>query len=130
MKRGGTVMSPKLRKEVGEDPEYTRCAVQGLLAGFIGPCAGRVTREHAIIYAGKKIQAKWAVIPYCAAHHGVDQFQDGITQTRKDIRVWVAVNRATDDELRPYSKAINYIRERSRLNEKYGPYVSPPIPKK
>ena len=129
MKQTHTVMSARLRQEVGEDPEYTRCALQGLLRGVISPCGGRVTREHAIIFAGKKVQEKWAIPPICAAHHGVDAYQDAPTQTHKEIRVWVAVNRATDEELFRYSKAVNYLRERDRLNAKYGVYIAPPIPK-
>lgn len=122
-------MSPALRKETGEDPEYLRCGLQGLLAPLIGPCGGRVTREHAIIFAGKKVQEKWAIIPCCAAHHGVDQYQDSPTMTHKEIRVWVALNRASEEELFRISKAVNYLREKDRLNAKYGVYVPPPIPK-
>lgn len=118
-------MSQALREEVGIDPEYFRCALQGLQ---FGACGGRVTREHSLIHAGKKIQEKWAIIPCCAAHHGVDFFQDAPTEAPKDVRVWVALNRASDDELRPFSRVINYIRERSRLNEKFGAYMAPPIP--
>lgn len=125
MKRGGSVMSKSLREEVGIDPEYSRCALQGLQ---FGACGGRVTREHSLIHAERKIQERWAIIPCCAAHHGVDFFQDAPTEAPKDVRVWVALNRATDDELRPFSRVINYIRERARLNEKFGVYVPPPIP--
>lgn len=128
MKHTHTVMSPSLRKDVAQDPEYTRCAILGMILLF-GPCGGRVTREHAIIFAGRKVQEKWAIPPFCAAHHGVDLYQDAPTQARKDVRVWVALNRATDEELHAISKATNYIRERSRLNDKYGVYVPPPIPK-
>lgn len=118
-------MSPKVRKDVGNDTEYTRC---GIPDGF-GPHGGRVTREHALIHAGKKIQEKWAIIPCCAAHHGVDAYQDASTETAKDVRVWVALNRASDEDLVRFSKAVNYIRMRSYLNDKYGSYVPPPIPK-
>lgn len=129
MKRGQSVISKSVREEISNDPEYERCGLQNLLGELIGPCAGRVTREHALIYAGSKIQDKWAIIPCCAKHHGVDQFQDGPGEAPKEVRVWVALNRATDEELMKYSKAINYKRERDRLNTKYGIYVSPPIKK-
>lgn len=122
-------MSQKLRKDVEDDPEYKRCALQGLLLDIIGPCAGRVTREHAMYYANKKIQEKWAIPPICAKHHGVDVYQDGTGHAPKEIRVWVALNRATDEDLLRFSKVVNYTRERSRLNDKYGDYVAPLIPK-
>lgn len=130
MKRGGSVMGESLRTEVGQDPEYTRCALKNILLSTIGPCGGRVTREHAIIFAGKKVQEKWAIIPCCAAHHGVDQYQDAPTQARKEIRVWVALNRATDEEIQSVSKVENYSRRKAFLNQKYGRYISPPIPGK
>lgn len=110
------------------DPEYKRCALQGLLPELIGNCDGRVTREHALYYANKKIQEKYAVPPICAKHHGVDQYQDG-GSCPKEIRVWVALNRATPEELHFISKVVNYIRERDRLNNKYGVYIAPVLPK-
>lgn len=127
LKRGGSAMSAELRKALGIDPEYSRCAFTGI-DHPAGECEGRVTREHALIYAGKKIQKRWAIIPCCAKHHGVDQFQDHGTLV-KEMNVWVALNRATDEELLEVSKAVDYIRERSFLNAKYGPYVLPKIPK-
>lgn len=118
------VMPPSLRKEINEDPEYTRC-------GLTLPhrCEGRITREHAIRFAGRKVQRKWAIPPLCAAGHGVDEYQDAGTEVPKDMREWMAYNRATDEELMEFPKG-NYIRERERLNKKYGPYVPPPIPER
>lgn len=115
-----TVMSQKLRKEVEADPEYDICAFLST-QGTFGPCGGRVTREHAIIYANKKVQKKWAIIPCCARHHGVDEYQDAHTEVPKDARVCVALNRATDEELLEYPRA-NFISMRVRLNKKYGAF--------
>lgn len=120
-------MSPELREEIGNDPEYSRCALLGLQ---FGECQGRITREHSLIHAGKKIQERWAIIPCCAAHHGVDFFQDAPTEAPKEVRVWVALNRASDEDIFRYSKAVNYQREKVRLNAKFGPYVPPPVPDK
>lgn len=122
MKRGGSFMSKELREELAQDPEYSRCSLQGH-----GECGGRITREHALIHAGKKIQERWAIIPLCAKHHNVDEYQDDKTMV-KEMNVWVALNRATDEELFRYSKAVNYIFVRERLNKKYGVYNPPPIP--
>ncbi len=112
----------KLRKELSEDPEYARCAIPGDGHG------GRVTWEHALIHAGKQVQERFAIVPCCSAHHGVDFYMGAPTEAPKDVRVWVALNRASDEELLRISKVINYIRERDRLNAKFGIYVSPPIP--
>ncbi len=86
-----------------------------------GGCAGRITREHALIYAGRQIDEPWAIIKLCARHHGVDGWQDR-GDLNKEKNVWIALNKATDEELQKYSKVIDYIRERRRLNDKYGVY--------
>lgn len=122
MKRTHTVMGAKLRREVSEDPEYTRCALP-----LPHTCAGRITRSHDVYVAGKKVQRKWAIPPICAAAHGVDEYQDAGTMVPQRIRRWVALNRATDAELLEYPRA-RLIEERDRLNALYGPYVPPPIP--
>lgn len=106
----------KLKKQLLADPEYKHCALKGL-----HECGGRITLEHAIIYAGKQVQARWAIIPVCAAGQDVDQYQDS-HRMNKEMNRWVALNRATDDELRAISKATDYLRERARLNTIYGPY--------
>lgn len=124
-----TTIPTSLRRDMETDPRYLRCDLQNLLVNLIGYCDGRITREHAIYYANKKVQEKWAIPPICAKHHGVDQYQDNGTAS-KEIRVWVALNRATDEELRSVSKVVNYFRERGRLNMKYGKYVCPTYPGK
>ncbi|WP_087877691.1 hypothetical protein [Bradyrhizobium sp. ORS 285] len=40
----------------------------------------------------------------------------------KELCDWIMLNRATDDELRPYCKAIDYISRKRLLNLKYGPW--------
>lgn len=83
-----------------------------------GSCAGRITWEHALIFGGKQIDEAWAIVKLCAYHHAVDEWQDG-GDLQKEKNVCIALNRATDDELRKYSKAVNYIELRTKLNEKY-----------
>ena len=88
-----------------------------------GGCAGRITWEHAIIYAGRQVDEPWAIIKLCARHHAVDEWQDK-GDLQKEKNVWIALNRATDDELRRISKVVDYLRERERLNKKYGHYIA------
>lgn len=109
----------RLKKEILADPEYKRCALYGY-----HECGGRITFEHALIYAGKQIQERWAIVPVCARGHEVDEYQDAGTMD-KDMNRWVALNRATDEELRAISRATDYLRERDRLNTAYGPYTPP-----
>jgi len=111
-------ITEKLKQEILADRFYERCALSHL---DFGSCAGRVTWEHAIIFAGKQLNEKWAIIPLCALHHGVNEYLD-VSAVKKEISVWVAVNRATQSELLAVSKVINYVREKERLNTKYGAY--------
>lgn len=112
-----------LKKEILADPYYEKCA-----RADEGDCQGRITWEHAIIYKGQQVNALWAIIPICAFHHDVDQFQDG-GNLDKEKHEWIALNRATDEDIldmtceliiSSYSKAIYYTRRLSYLNTIYG----------
>lgn len=108
-----------LRKKISAKAFYKRCARAGFHEHV---CGGRITYEHALIHAGKQVQAEFAIVPLCARAHGVDQYQDG-GDFDKDINIWIALNRATDDELLALSfKAVDYFRLRSYLNDRYGVY--------
>lgn len=109
------------RKEWAKDPFYSVCALKGHHGH---ECGGKITWEHAMIYGGKKMQTKWSVIPLCERAHAVNSFQDAGTMI-KELNQWVALNRATDDELRAISKAVDYIHMRKYLNGKYGVWTAP-----
>jgi hypothetical protein len=112
----------KLRKELVSDIEYQGCMLRSV-EGHV--CGGRPnTWEHAIMFKGSRLQKRWAIISICAMAHEVDQFQDAGTMS-KERNVWVAVNRATDSELREISKVTDYIRMRRMLNDKYGIWMKP-----
>lgn len=108
-----------LKQDILADRFYERCALRH--TPHCCGCAGRVTWEHAIIYAGRQLNEKWAIVPLCERCHGVNSYQD-VTAVNKELSVWVALNMATDAELLAVSKATNYLRERDRLNNKYGTY--------
>jgi len=114
-----SIIKTKDRKKIDEDPFYQTCS----LFGWFGhECEGRITKEHALIHQGRKIQELWAIIPLCAKYHSVDEFQDN-GLLNKELNMWVALNRATDKELFD-RKGIDYIHQRDYLNEKYGPWYS------
>lgn len=119
---------------MNNDPLYSTCALYGQHGHT---CEGRITREHAIIIAGKKVQKEWAIIPLCAKGHGVDQFQDSNEMVPKSMREWVAFNTVTNRDLldavgettfkdsrahEPLSRAYPYVQKRKALNVKYGEY--------
>lgn len=116
-----TPIPTRVRKEIASDPSYRVCKLTGL-HGHV--CGGRITMEHAMIYAGKQIQEKWAIISVCAAGQEVDEYQDAHTMN-KELNVWVALNQAIDDQLRAYSKAIDLLAKREYLNKKYGTWKQP-----
>lgn len=112
----------KLREELASDPEYSVCALKAPFA-----CDGRITWEHAIIFGGKQVQERWAILPLCERHHGVGKYLDAGT-LQKERNIWIALNRATETELHKYSKAVDYFSVRKRLNEKFGEYRKPESP--
>lgn len=124
MKSKQTIIPPKLREEMAKDPFYSTCSLYGQ---HNHTCEGKVTWEHAMIYGGKKIQKKWAIIPLCEKGHNVNEFQDDHSML-KALHVWVALNRATQAELEEYTlpgvqfNKVDYFRELRRLNALYGVY--------
>lgn len=105
-----------LLSKILEDPEYKTCARYGWHQHI---CEGRITFDHAVIFAGKQLQERWAIVPLCARGHNVDQFQD-VGDHNPTISLWIALNRALPEDLARISKAFDYRREKERLNEKYG----------
>ena len=103
----------KLLKEILADPYYKKCARHK-----DGNCGGRITFEHCLIFGGKQIQELWAIIPLCEYHHNVLSYQDK-GDLNKEKNVWLALNRATDEQLEKYSRAIDYKQLKIRLNKKY-----------
>lgn len=74
-------------------------------------------------FAGKQIQARWAIIPLCEKAHSVNTYQDR-GEMNKQIHEWIALNRASDDDLLPICKAKDYFFYRGFLNKKFGaPYT-------
>lgn len=79
--------------------------------------------EHPFIYAGSQVDFKNAIISVCAKGQEVDHYQDAHTMD-KNMNRWVALNRMTEEEIESISKSFNWKREKERLNEIYGEYVS------
>lgn len=114
---------PKLRDELAHDPYYTVCALKKL---FNHRCEGRITWEHALIFAGKQVQARFAIVPLCEKAHSVNNFQDG-GELNKERNVWVALNRGSDEELLAISKSTDYFLERHRLNKLFRMVYKEPV---
>ena len=103
MKQGSMVrpLSKEARAVVFSDPFYKTCSRQRVFKDHV--CDGRITIEHAIEYAGKRIDDVWALIPLCEwAHTG-----EGMDK-RKNIQI--AMARATVKDRLNYSR-LNWKRD-------------------
>lgn len=78
--------------------------------------------HHQFVYGGKAINEAWAILPLCKTHH--DQVNHRHFHQLMD---WVALNRATDEELEKYSRVMGYKGRRSWLNRQYGEFRSETI---
>lgn len=108
-------ISDKVKRELLKRKQVCQRAMDG-------GCAGRITWEHAIIYAGKQVDSAWAIVFLCERHHAVNTYQDR-GDLNKEKNVWIALNQATNEELKGHSKAVNYLSLKDRLNKKYGDYT-------
>lgn len=101
---------PRLRAEMADDPYYTKCCLANL-----GGCSGKIEWHHVIIWKGRQLNEKWAIVPACQYHHRRAELRP-----EKDLFLLEALNRAKDEELTVISRAINYMHLKSRLNAIYG----------
>ena len=90
------------------DTFYRRCCLTGQ-----ANC--KIEWHHNLIYAGKQVNEKWCILPLCSGMHSVAS-NKGVKK-RLD---WIMLNRATNDELKSYSKAVDLVAKKYRLNKEFG----------
>lgn len=105
----------KMKQEMLQSDEYKYCMRNMVFHDHI--CQGRITLEHAFIYAGKQINEKWAIIPICAWAHDVDEWQ-GAGNLDKHKNEFIALSRATSEDLKKYPKC-DWQKKINFLNKKY-----------
>jgi hypothetical protein len=91
-------------------------------------CKGRITWEHAIVYAGRQVDESWAIIKICAWAHDVDQFQDG-HNLNKEKNEYIALFNMHQDALEKYPRN-NWLQRLKYLHDKYNPQRTNPIKEK
>ena len=101
---------PKLVKEIQNDSYYDKCCISGRHKKDV-----KIDWHHNLIYAGSQVNEKWCILPLARDVH------NAITNYKEKCD-WIMLNRATDEELKRYSKAVNYLDLREKLNKKYGKY--------
>jgi len=101
-------ISPKLRKEMSDDPYYSKCCLSGT-------SYGKIDWHHNLIFAGRQVNEPWCILPLeTNLHRDIIKY--------KEMCDWVMLNRATDEELKRYSKAENLTAKKDKLNKKYDIY--------
>lgn len=102
----------KLKNELAYDDFYKFC-----IRRLEGSCSGRITWEHSLIYAGKQIQEKFAIVPLCEYHHSIGKhMEDG--DLKKDFGQWIAISRMNEQDKKKYSKR-NWDKDLNILDKKY-----------
>ncbi len=112
----GEPIPKKMREEMDAMPYYHQCARNEALNDhvcFPDPVRGRLIEwEHAMIHGSRKVNEIWAIVPICWwAHRG-----PGLV---KEINQWLALNRASDEDLDKYERH-DWRQRRQYLNGKYG----------
>jgi len=84
-----------LKKKIASNPTMKSCAYKTYPERGSAHCSGRITWEHAFIYAGRQINEEWAIIPLCWFHH----LGAGLN---KRFNEYLALRRATEEDLKKY----------------------------
>lgn len=101
----------KLRQELSEDMFYQRCCVTGKVGTFDDP----VQWHHNLIFGGKQVQARFAILPILKSIHLIADYPK-----IKEKLDWVMVNRMSGEDLELYSKGVDYIHRKEYLNGLFG----------
>lgn len=99
---------PKLREKLSESKFMKRCCIAD------HECRGRIEFHHNLTFAGRQVNEEFCILPLCTYHHSIEK--------RRDIKEklnWVMLNRAETEQLEAYSKAVDYVSMRERLNKRY-----------
>jgi hypothetical protein len=83
-------------------------------------CKGRITREHALYYAGRKIDEAWAIVLLCEYAHNLGPWLDGGILD-KSVNQWIAVNRAPRGVSKRYPR-LNWTGKKRYLNQMFGAF--------
>jgi hypothetical protein len=78
-----------------------------------------VQLHHHLLYGGQQQNEPFSILPLCKDCH--DRIHEPDIHSKCD---WLMLCRATDEELKKYSKVENLIVKRDKLIEKYGKFHS------
>ncbi len=90
-----------LREDMSNDPFYKQCCITGWTHE-------KIDWHHNLIFAGRQVNEKWAILPLARSIH--DRVQDYQEECDR-----IMLLRATEDQLRPYCKVNDYIARKRAL---------------
>ena len=96
----------ELREEMANDPFYKVCCITGR-------SDEKIEWHHNLIFGGKQVNEKFCILPLLKSVH------DNIVKYKEQCD-WIMWNRASEEQIRRFSKAENYKLTLERLNAKYG----------
>src|SRR3990167_10008951 len=83
----------EVRERISKDPFFKTCA----RTDDPNNHSGRLTVDHAIYYAGKRLNDYWCLVSVCW-HHNLG------AGLKKNVNQAIAYSRATDEDLQKYPK--------------------------
>ena len=107
MRRGSMLCTipAKMRDEMAQDPFYRKCCITG--------SSLNIEWHHALLFRGKRVNAIFCIVPLTKEIHR----QEAKYKEQIDHVVW---SRASEEEIRQFSKAENKALLLERLNKKFG----------
>lgn len=100
-----------VKRKMALDPFYKTCCLTGERGSYGDP----IQWHHNLIYAHKQVQEAFAILPIKKSLH--ELVSNSMVKDRLD---WVMLNRASEAEIRKYSKVVDLSRRREYLNSVYG----------
>jgi len=100
----------KLKNELEQDTWYKRCCLTGRTR-----VQEKIEWHHAFAFAGRQINERWCILPLAKSIHDREKERE-----IKDRLNWIMFNRADEETLKKYSKAIDLIWLKNSLNKQYG----------
>lgn len=109
-----TRIPAKLRKQLAQDPFYQRCCITGKSA----LPGDRIEWHHNLIFAGKQVQARFAILPVLKSMHELAHMR-----AIKDRLDWVMASRMSGEDLELYGKGRDWIHRLEYLESLFGKFV-------
>jgi hypothetical protein len=99
----------KMREQMSSDPYYKKCCITGATNE-------KIDFHHNLTFKGQRVNQIFCILPLAKSVHDKISYY-------KELCNWVMWNRASEQEIKEYSKAENYQLTKERLNKRYGNYT-------